>query len=137
MKAFDNCTVGGSAVRTRTNEFQLASKGYVGADERQRPTDRGRLVVRKGLGLAKNCVLQPHFSEFGLFPRLLEAMNLTRSRFGIGIDEPICLELPGGSKAEVRGRGRPYFFVRHAGRRGSTGIRVRIYGPGSRFELRA
>lgn len=134
--ACDYCTVGGTVVKTRTNEFPLASKEYVTSYQRQRPSERPGLVIRRGLGLVKNCVLQPHFTEFGLLPGLMEAMSLTGSRYGIGVDEPICLELRGETRATVRGRGRLYFFSRPGKRAEGSTFRLRVYEPGSHFELR-
>lgn len=134
--ACDQCMVGGSIARTRTNEFPLGSKEYVASYQRQRPRERPGLGIGKGLGLVRNCVVQPHFTEWGLFPGLTEAMSLTDSRFGLGIDEPICLEIQDGSKAMVRGKGRLYFFVKPTKRKGDSTFRARVYEPGSRFRIR-
>ena len=93
MMACTFCQVGGSLIRTRTNEFQLGSNEFVESHRRPRPGERAGLVIRTGLGLVKDCVLQPHFAEWGLFPGLMEAMNLTGCRFGVGLDASICLEI--------------------------------------------
>ncbi len=136
MMACDQCMVGGVIVRTRTNEFPLGSNEYVASYQGQRRRERHGLALGKGLGLVRNCVVQPHFTEWGFLPGLTQTMSLTDSRFGLGIDEPICVEIQDGSKAIIRGKGRLYFFVKATKRRGVPTFRVRIYEPGSRFELR-
>ena len=134
--ACDHATVGGTSVRTRTNEFHLASKGFVDAYRKEHPRERPGLVIKKGLGLVEDCVLEPHFTEWGLFPRLMEGMVLSKSHFGIGVDGPICLALQGGSEATVRGRGRLYLFARPTKRSGDSVFSIRTYEPGGRFDLR-
>ena len=136
MMACDRCALGGSSVRTRTNEFQLASNEFVESILKKHPAEPPVLVIKRGLGLVKDSVLEPHFTEWGLFPLLFEAMSLTESRFGIGVDGPICLELQGGSKATVRGRGRLYVFTRPTKRKEDPVFSIRTYEPGNRFELR-
>lgn len=136
MMACEQFVVGAAIIRTKTNEIPLGSNEYVAAYQRHRSERRPGLAARKGLGLVRNCVVQPHFTEWGLFPGLTEALSLTDSRFGLGIDAPICLEIQDGSKAMVRGKGRFYFFVKVAKRKGIPDFRVRIYEPGSRLELR-
>ena len=136
MMACDRCVLGGSSVRTRTNEFQLASDEFVESIVKEHPAEPPGLVIKKGLGLVKDCVLEPHFTEWGMFPLLLEAMRLTRSRVGMGLDGPICLELQGGSKATVRGRGRLYVFTRPTKREEDPVFSIRTYEPGGRFDLR-
>ena len=133
--AFVHCSVGGAIVRSRSNEFQLASEDYVKNYQRNFPKDWARPEVRNGLGLVENCVLEPHFTEWGFFPRLMEAMRLTNSRFGIGLDGPTCLELHRESKGTIRGRGRLYFFVGAIKQTKGSMVRVRAYEPGSHFEL--
>lgn len=134
--ACDLCTVGGVTVRTRTNGFPLVPKDYLASYRRKWPRERPGLVVKKGLGLVGSCVLEPHFTELGRFPLLVEAMDRAASRFGIGIEDPICLGLQGGSKATVRGRGRLYVVTRPTKRAEDPVFGVRTYEPGSHFELR-
>lgn len=134
--ALDRCSIGGAVVRTRTNEVGLASEDYVKNYRREFPKDWTRLEIRHGIGLVKNCVLEPHFAEWGFFPRLMETMRLSNSRFGIGIDGSICLELRRASKATVRGRGRLYLLAALKDRTEGSAVRVRAYEPGSHFELR-
>lgn len=136
MMACEQFVVGGAILRTKTNEFPPGSREYVAAYPRHRSERRPGLASRKGLGLVRNCVVQPHFTEWGLFPGLTEAMSLTDSRFGLGIDEPIGIEIQNGSKVIVRGKGRSYFFVKPTNRKRDSMFRVRIYEPGSRFDLR-
>lgn len=136
MMACERCALGGSSVRTGTNEFQLASNEFVESVRKEHPAEPPGLVIKRGLGLVKDAVLEPHFTEWGLFPRLLEAMKVTGSRFGIGVDGSMCLELQGGSRATVRGRGRVYICTRPAKRMEESVFGFRTYEPGGRFELR-
>jgi cyanophycinase len=131
MMACGEVVVEGSTIKTRTNEFQLVADSSRASFKPAHPG----VIVRKGLGLVQNCVLEPHFAEWGHFPRIVEAMNLTGSRFGVGLDSSICLQLRDGKRATVRGRGRLYFFRR--GSRGARGLgfQVRLYEPGARFEF--
>ena len=135
MMACDHCIVRGSLVRTRTNEFQLGSDGFVDSHKKPRPGEPAGMVIRRGLGLVKDCVLEPHFAEWGLFPGLVEAMKGTGSHFGVGLDSSICLELRDGRRAVVHGRGRLYFFRRETHRGVGAGFCARLYGPGARFEF--
>ncbi len=134
--ACDYITFGLPLVRTKTNEYRLASRGFVESYRKEHPRESPGLVIKNGLGLVKDCVLEPHFTEWGLFPRLMEGLTLSNSGFGIGVDEPTCLELQGGSKATVRGRGRLYVLTRPTRRAEDPVCGVRAYEPGSRFELR-
>lgn len=133
MMACGEVVVQGSTIRTRTNEVQLVAD----SSRSSRTSERSGAVVRKGLGLLQNCVLEPHFAEWGHFPRIVEAMNLTGSRVGVGLDAPISLEIRGGMKATVRGRGRLYFFQRERNESGRPSLRVKVYEPGSRFDWTA
>jgi len=126
MMAAKLCDVGSTLVHTRTNEYLLAAEGHAsppGVD------------LRAGLGLIQDSVLQPHLTEWGQFPELLEDMRLGRCRVGLGLDNSICLELREGAQALVRGRGRLYVLRRRPmGSRGST-FEVETYEPGARFDL--
>jgi len=105
MVAAELCDVGHSLVKTRTNEYQLAAEGHAsppGVD------------LRPGLGLVRGSVLQPHLSEWGQLPELLEDVRLGRARVGLGLDNSICLELRDGTRAWVQGRGRLYVVRRRA-----------------------
>ena len=135
MMACDNCMVSGSIVRTKTNEFLLASKNYDESCRGQHRGGRVGLIMRKGLGLVKDCIVLPHFTEWGFFPGLVEAMELTESHIGVGMDEGICLELREGKKATVRGRGRLYFFHRDMEGSVSPSFKVELYEPGACFDL--
>jgi len=135
MLACDSCQVGGSIVKTRTNEFQLGSNEFVETHRRPRPGVHVGFAIKSGLGLVKDCVLHPHFAEWGLFPGLLEVMNRAGSRYGVGLDGPICLELRDGKKAVVHGRGRLYFFRKETRSTNVPSFRVRFYEPGDRFDF--
>lgn len=130
MMACEDCVVEDSTGPTRAIDLRRGVDRSRSRGEAKRPG----LVVKRGLGLVARCVLEPHFTESGRLPRLVEAMTLAGSRFGIGIDEPTCLELR-GAKATVRGRGRLYLFRRDSRGRRGAGFRFRSYEPGSRFEF--
>ena len=131
MMAFGQVVVGGSTIRTRANEFQLVADSNRASFKSERPG----LIVRKGLGLLRNGILEPHFAEWGRFPRMVEAMNLTGSRFGVGLDASICLEIRDGRRGIVRGRGRLYLFRRETNGLGGRNFQVTWYEPGARFEF--
>jgi len=121
------CTIGGSKVTTPTNEYLIRAKLYFD------PAKNGdvQLTVGKGLGLLKDCIVEVHFSGVGGFPRLVQAMELTRSTYGFGIDEPICLEIRDGTFVKVHGRGRAYALKRLDSLRFET----QVLEPGDEFEM--
>lgn len=131
MMACGQLVLEGSTIKTRANEFQLVADSSRASPKFGAPG----LTFGKGLGLVHNCVLEPHFTTWGRFPRIVEAMHRTRSRFGLGLDDSVCLEVRGGVRATVRGRGRFYLFRRKATGTGRPEIEVRVYEPGARFEL--
>jgi cyanophycinase-like exopeptidase len=53
-----------------------------------------------------------HFNECHALPHVLDAMTLTRTANGIGIDEAACVELHDGQIAEVFG-GNAYKITMH------------------------
>jgi len=131
MMACETLVVRGSMTRTRRNQFHLVADSSRAASR----SGRSGITVRTGLGLVKNCVLEPHFAEWGHFPRIIEAMKVTRSRYAVGVDASICLEIQDGRRAIVRGQGRAYFFCRGPAKSGSPTFETRVYDPGSQFEF--
>lgn len=123
------CTISGGKVITPINEYFIGAKSYFD------PTEDGdvQLTVGEGLGLLQDCVIEVHFSETGRFPRLVSAMELTKSTYGFGIDEPICLEIREGKFVRVYGRGRAYALKRTR----SLRFEVQILEPGDEFERRS
>jgi len=121
------CTIGGSKVTTSTNEYFVRAKLY------SDPAKNGdvQLTVGKGLGLLKDCIIEVHFSELGSFPRLVQAMELTKSTYGFGIDEPVCLEIQDGTFLKVHGRGRAYALKRL----GFLRFEIQVLEPGDEFEM--
>jgi cyanophycinase len=76
------CTIWGSKVSKQSNEYVVRS--HYNDEE---------LLIGKGIGVLQNCIVEPHFSEYGGFPRLIEALEQANEQQGLGIDEPICLEI--------------------------------------------
>jgi len=133
MMACSRVVAEGTTIRTRANEIQLVADSSLASSDPGRPG----VVVGKGLGLVQNCILEPHFAEWGRFPRLVEVMDLTGSRFGVGVDASICLEIRDGRRASVRGRGMLYLFRRETNGARGRSFHVRLYEPGARFEFPA
>ena len=123
----ERCTIWGSKVTTRANEFSVRAKAY------HDPAGDGEagLRVGQGLGLLQDCIIEVHFSELGGFPRLVQAMELTGSTWGLGIDEPICLEIRDGTYGKVHGKGRAYLLRRL----GPLRFEVQVLEPGEEFEI--
>jgi len=123
----ERCTIRGSKVITPANEYFVRAKAY------HDPTGDGEveLSVGQGLSLLQDCIIEVHFSELGGFPRLVQAMELTSSTFGFGIDEPICLEIREGTYGQVHGKGRAYFLRRV----GPLKFEVQVLEPGDEFEM--
>ena len=111
-------TVWGDQFTTRTNTVQLR-----GADD----GCGAELETGSGLGLIGGLLVEPHFSERGGFPRLVAAMERTKVRVGVGLDDSICVEVRDGRLLHVCGRGRAYLLVQ----RRSAGFSLRVLEPGS------
>ena len=89
------------------------------------------LQLAEGLGLLRDCLIEPHFSERGGFPRLVTAMDRAPVRHGLGLDDPTCVEVRDGAEIEVHGRGRAYRLRRERPGR----FRVQLLEPGTRCRL--
>ena len=74
-----------------------------------RPTPRNpdeALRIVPGLGLLSQLVVEVHFTEgLGALPTLLESMNRTQARRGLGIGESACAVFKDGRLRRVLGRG--------------------------------
>lgn len=117
------CIVWGNAVATETNTYVVRCVPNL--------SDKHALVTGEGLGLLTNCLIEPHFSEFGGFPRLVAAMEKTGVSRGVGIDEPICLEIIDQGKVTVHGTGRCYWLQAQQER----DYKIHIFEPGEMFSL--
>lgn len=117
------CTIWGSKVSTDINEYIVRSNYDRNIQEQE-------LVTGHGLGLLKGCVVEPHFSEFGGFPRLVASMQKNSVELGLGCDEPICLEVKDESHVRVHGMGRAYYIKRN-----TDDFIVKIFEPGQEFHL--
>ncbi|MGE7823711.1 DUF120 domain-containing protein [Paenibacillus sp. NPDC093718] len=117
------CTIWGSKVSTDQNEFIIRSS-Y------DKTIQENELETGNGLGLIKNCMVEPHFSEFGGFSRLIAAMQKTSAKLGIGCDEPICLEITDETRVKIHGMGRAYYVINN-----TDDFTVKIFEPGQEFQL--
>lgn len=122
----EKCTLQGGVFITSTNEYFLRAKPLV---ETMKDID---LILGHGIGLIKDCIIEPHFSEWGGFPRLVQSMELSSSTYGFGIDEAACLEIQDGSRAMIHGNGRVYFVVRT----GLLEFNMKVLDPGEMFDFK-
>jgi cyanophycinase len=116
-----DCTIWGDRLTTPTNQVCLRGSEEGCGDE---------LLVGDGLGLIRDCLVEAHFSELGGFPRLVAAMERRPVRYGLGIDNPICLEVRNEQEIRVHGRGRAYLLERR-----EDGLCVHVLEPGQGFAL--
>lgn len=124
--ASEKCPLQGSVIMTASNEYLLKAKPF---RESMKDID---FVLGNGLGLIEDCVFETHFSEWGGFPRLVQSMELSGSKYGFGIDESACLEIQNNARALMRGRGRVFHLVRTA----SQEFKVSILDPGESIVFR-
>ncbi len=119
--------VWGSKVTKPTNQYLVRTEFYLD------PHEDGDVDLRvgEGLGLLRNCIIEVHFTELGGFPRMIQAMEMSEARYGLGMDDPICLEIQDESRVKVHGRGRAYV----ARRLGSLSFEVQVAEPGDEFEM--
>lgn len=104
---------------TPSNEYYLRARPIV---DRMTEVD---LLLGNGIGLIESCIFEPHFSEWGGFPRLVQSMELSESAFCFGIDEFACIEIQNDSNASVSGLGRVYYLYRT----GPLDFNVKILDP--------
>ena len=71
----------------------------------------GPLGFGDGLGLIVDALVEPHFTGFGGFPRLLAAMTATGTTSGLGIDEAAGVTIA-GDELTVTGAGLVYLLRR-------------------------
>ncbi|MFZ5825682.1 MAG: Type 1 glutamine amidotransferase-like domain-containing protein [Bacillota bacterium] len=116
------CTIWGDRLTTPTNKLCLRGSEDGCEDE---------LLLGDGLGLIRDCLVEAHFSELGGFPRLVAAMERRPVRYGLGIDNPICLEIRDEQQIRVHGQGRAYVLERREG----GGLGVTVLEPNQRHTL--
>jgi len=70
------------------------------------PDETGRdcTEIVEGLSLAQGFVVGVHFTEREALPEMLDTMKATRTRIGIGIDEPACIVCENGEIVQVLGK---------------------------------
>lgn len=62
-----------------------------------------------GFGFLKNIFLEPHFSEWGLFPALINKLKTDgKTNIGLGFDETIGIKVMNENEFEFFGKGRGY-----------------------------
>lgn len=101
-----------------------------------------------GLGLAKDMIIDQHFSERGRIRRLLGAVAQNPRMLGVGIDEDTAIILEGAEYFEVIGSGAVYVVDGHdlkytniaedsLGRAMSVfGVKLHVLCQGDKFDLR-
>ena len=67
-------------------------------------TGYDRLEIVQGMGLVKGFVVGVHFTEWNALPEVLMVMSKTRTKFGLGIDEPACVVCENDQFTRVLGR---------------------------------
>jgi cyanophycinase len=118
-----HCTIWRNKVTNGRNEFIIRSKYDATLKDQE-------LITGHGLGLIQNCIIEPHFIEYGGFPRLIAAMQRTSAHIGLGIDEPVCLEIKDEVYGRVHGKGRAYYIKKK-----EDDFNVQILEPGQDFLL--
>lgn len=83
------------------------------------------------LGLLDGWLVEAHFTERGGFGRLVAAMEQTGIARGIGLDNPICMQIENETSVEVSGEGRAYRLCRQP----SGETLVAVYNPGESFSV--
>src|SRR4030095_12724276 len=68
------------------------------------------LHMAPGLGLAKNMIVDQHFSERGRIRRLLHAVAQNPRLLGVGIDEDTAVLIEGEGGFQVLGSGAVYII---------------------------
>lgn len=89
------------------------------------------LLIGSGLGFLRELIVEAHFSEAGGFPRLVAAMEEAQVPYGLGFDDPICVQIVNERYVQVSGQGRAYFLERS----GTNGWNVTVWEPGQEFHL--
>ena len=101
---------------------------YVGGAEGPCEAD---VDIQPGLALVPRAIMEAHFTAQGGFPRLLAALDASGMRYGLGVDDGICLEIRDGTALRVRGSGRLYMLERTD----SGQVVARALLPGSAEDL--
>lgn len=119
--------VWGSKVMQPTNQYLVRTEFYLD------PHEDGDVDLRvgEGLGLLRDCITEVHFTELGGFPRMIQAMEMSEAHYGLGMDDPICLEIQDEGLVRVHGIGRAYI----ARRVGPLSFEVQVAEPGDEFEM--
>ena len=73
----------------------------------------GNVHMTPGLGLAKNMIIDQHFSERGRIRRLLGAVAQNPRMLGVGIDEDTAIVIESGGTFHVIGSGAVYIVDGH------------------------
>ncbi|KRE41398.1 cyanophycinase [Knoellia sp. Soil729] len=90
---------GTSAGASIMSEFMISM-----GDEGITPVQRAS-QLSAGLGLLKGVVVDQHFAQRSRYGRLMSVVASSPSLLGIGIDEDTAIEVSGGNRFTVHGRG--------------------------------
>jgi cyanophycinase len=99
---------GTSAGASALSEVMLSS----GRGEEQYRLDAAPFLA-PGLGLAKNMIVDQHFTERGRIRRLLRSVAQNPRLLGVGIDEDTAILIDGESNFQVLGSGAVYVVDGH------------------------
>ena len=99
---------GTSAGASALSEVMLSS----GRGEESYRSDAAPFLA-PGLGLAKNMIVDQHFTERGRIRRLLRSVAQNPRLLGVGIDEDTAILINGESNFEVLGSGAVYVIDGH------------------------
>ncbi|HEY8460395.1 MAG TPA: cyanophycinase [Blastocatellia bacterium] len=98
---------GTSAGATALGEMMLVGSPAEGVNK------IGDVHMTPGLGLAKNMIIDQHFSERGRIRRLLGAVAQNPRMLGVGIDEDTAIVIEGGVSFYTLGSGAVYVVDGH------------------------
>lgn len=87
-------------------------------------------ILTTHLGLLGNFSIKPHFSNLHRFDELLKKMKKNSSKFGLGIDDGIRVEIEDSKVWRVTGSGSLYLFSLK-----EDTYCFKIYKDGDKFEL--
>jgi len=87
-------------------------------------------ILTTHLRFLSNFSIKPHFSTLYRFEELLKKMKKNRSKFGLGIDDGVRVEIEDNLVWKITGSGSLYLFSKK-----EDNYCFRIYKDGDKFEL--
>lgn len=79
------------------------SAGSMIAADKVYCAEEGLNEVSTGLELVNDLLVVPHFSEWNMFPTLINDIEIVKPSFAAGIDENACLEITNETSVKVLG----------------------------------